>query len=641
MGSAEAFRTLFERWARPIRARLALRHVFTGVALGLLLATLPATAAWRTRHGSWRAYAGALGAIGLVGGWLAARRRRWSDTDVALYLDDRLQAEEAITTAVGFGSESELDDPSHAVVLTTATSVLASHDARVANPRGWRRLHLLAPASAAALVAIALAPLPPPRTQPGPPGTAVVKLADVEGLQKAVALAELTARDDAQRERLDKISKDAEKLRAELTRGLETRDAQDKIARLRDEIAAERLSLGDGEHRAGLESAVAKLAEHDATRPAAKALGDHDLTTMDALMEKLANEREAADRDEAKEALDQAAKAAEQNGAPDVAKALENEKKLTDARGRRADTLRDLAKSLKDAGEGGDEVQEGVESLDRKGTDEAARKLADAMTKALDKLSPEERKRLVDKFRRQAAAKGTTQGDAETLKDFADRLSTPEGQKELEDSLKGLAEEKTDSDESKRQQALDDAQQGAAGTQDQIGEQPGAPRSGQGQGGQGQQGQSQHGRGQRGGGQEEAQQGNSPGSQGQRSGSRGQGPETQGRGDGEVAAGIPVPQAGSESAGAGGTHDTGTARHGGQTNPVAGDTLRSRAKGPLSRGTVMPSAITTYTAGGPGGTANARGTGDLRVVGPREVDGVEHSDVPEEYRDHVRQYFQP
>jgi len=55
----------------------------------------------------------------------------------------------------------------------------------------------------------------------------------------------------------------------------------------------------------------------------------------------------------------------------------------------------------------------------------------------------------------------------------------------------------------------------------------------------------------------------------------------------------------------------------------------------------MPGAVTTYTAGKAGGTANARGTGDLGIVGPSEVDGVERSDVPAEYRDHVRQYFQP
>ena len=51
--------------------------------------------------------------------------------------------------------------------------------------------------------------------------------------------------------------------------------------------------------------------------------------------------------------------------------------------------------------------------------------------------------------------------------------------------------------------------------------------------------------------------------------------------------------------------------------------------------------MTTFVPGKSGGTANTRGTGDLRSVGPTEVDGVERSDVPQEYREHVRQYFQP
>jgi hypothetical protein len=61
----------------------------------------------------------------------------------------------------------------------------------------------------------------------------------------------------------------------------------------------------------------------------------------------------------------------------------------------------------------------------------------------------------------------------------------------------------------------------------------------------------------------------------------------------------------------------------------------------MNPGEAMPGSITTFTPGKSGGTANQRGTGDLRVVGPKEIDGVDRSDVPEEYRDHVRQYFQP
>ena len=90
-----------------------------------------------------------------------------------------------------------------------------------------------------------------------------------------------------------------------------------------------------------------------------------------------------------------------------------------------------------------------------------------------------------------------------------------------------------------------------------------------------------------------------------------------------------------------GGHDFGTGDHTGRTNAVDAQTMKSRAKGPINKSNAMPGAVTTTSPGKAGGTANTRGTGDLRIVGPSEVDGVDRSDVPEEYRDHVRQYFQP
>jgi hypothetical protein len=70
-------------------------------------------------------------------------------------------------------------------------------------------------------------------------------------------------------------------------------------------------------------------------------------------------------------------------------------------------------------------------------------------------------------------------------------------------------------------------------------------------------------------------------------------------------------------------------------------TMRSRAHGPISRAPGMPGATTGWTPGKADGTANVRGTGALGAAGPGEIDGVDHSDVPEEYREQVRQYFQP
>jgi hypothetical protein len=623
------FRSLFEGWAGRVRGRLAVRRALTGVAVGAAVAALCTVVAWQTRHGSPRLY-GAMGAsaafAGLAVGLVVARRRRWTNIDVALYLDDRLQAEEAITTAVELRGRTgnAAEDPVGVAVVSRAAQALASEDTRRARPTVLRPVQALAPVAGLVLVLVARAPLPPVPHHAEPPGAARVQLAQVEGLQKAIVLSALDARDEGQRARLDKIAKDAAKLKEQLAAGMQKRDAQDKIASLRDQIAAERLSLGDGQHRAGLESAVAKLAEHEATKRAAKALGDHDLTAMDAQMEKLANEREAADREAAKHALDEAAETARQNGAADVAGALEDQKSSLGKRARRADVLRELGDAMKSAGKSSEELQSESESLDREGSDAAARKLADSMRKALEKLTPEERSRLAKKLAEQAASKGVSHADADSLKDLSSELGSQEGQQRLEDELKEMAKEDATSAESRRQQALDDAQRGAAGAEGQVGKQ------GQGQQHDGKQGQ----------------QGGAEGEQGQQGEGEGQGEgEAQGQGkSGGPGTAVPIPGSGGPATGGpghGGSHDTGTGSHVGKTEPVAADTLRSRAKGPLNKSSAMPGSVTSYTSGRSGGTANTRGTGDLKIVGPGEVDGVERNDVPQEYRDHVRQYFQP
>jgi hypothetical protein len=631
---AARFHPLFERWARRVRARLALRHALTGAAIGLLLAMIPAAVAWKTRHGALRFAAPAIGLVGAGVGLAIARRKRWSDSDVALYLDERLDTQETIATAVEMRNDAELDDPARAVVVTSAAEALASRDARRARPTMLRPVHALVPLAAVALAVIARAPLPAVPVVATPPGTAKVQLREAQGLEKIAQLAALDARDDAQRERLQKLAKDAEKLKEDLKSGLEKREAQDRISKLEDALAQERLSLGDGEKRAGLESAVGKLEENELTKKAGKALGDHDLESMDSEMEKIANQREKADRELAKKALDEASLAAKKNGAPDVAKALDEEKSLMDRRGNRAEMLRDLAKGMDKAGESSDDLKNQAESLDRAGSDEAAKKLAESMGKALEKMTPEERKRLADKLRQMAKQKGGASGDPEALKDLADDLATPEGQKKLEDELKDLAKDDTEDGEAKRQQELDDAQNGAQDTERDIGKQG---QQGQGQQGQGQQGQGQQGQGQQGQGQQgQGQQGQ--GQQGQ--GQQGQGQQGQGQqGQGQQ---VPIPGGGDPGPGAPGSHhDTGSGDHKGQTNPVDAQSLKSRAKGPMNKGTAMPGSVSTFSQGKAGGTANTRGTGDLKVVGPSEVDGVNRSDVPEEYRDQVRHYFQP
>ncbi len=614
MGDRERFHPLFEHWAGAVRRRLVARRALTGLAIGLALAVLPALVAWKTRHGELRPLCALLGVAGAAAGLVVARRKRWSDVDVALWLDDRLQTEEAITTAVELRNQAEDDDEARAVVVSTAATALAGADEARARPTVLRPLHALAPLAVAALVFVTRSPMPPAPVVAHAPGETKVQLAEVAGLKKVAELGEARARDEAQKERLEKIAKDADKLKADLDKGLEKREALDRIARLRDDIAAERLTLGEGEKRAGLEAAVSKLEENDATKEAAKALGDHDLEKMDREMERIANAREKRDRDSAKKALEDAAAAAKANGAPDVGKALAEEKKALEEREKRAEALRDLEKAMEDSGVASPEQKAEAESLDRKSDDATAKKLADAMGKALEKLTPEERKKLAEKLK-EKASKGGKQSDPQKLKDLAEDLATPEGQKKLEDELKEMADEDDESPESKGEKSLDDAEQGADGAEGDIDGQPqGGPGKPPGEG---------------------------PGGEGQ-----GQGGPGSGHGGDKMP--IPLPGQGQGSgpsdgsSGGGHHHDTGTGPHDGKTEPVgAAGTLKSRAHGPMNRAPGMPGSNTGFTPGKTGGTANVQGTGALGAAGPSEVDGVDHSDVPEEYREQVRQYFQP
>jgi hypothetical protein len=591
-----AFRPLFERWASRVRARLALRHVLTGAAVGLLLGAGASAALWKTRHGALRPTGAAGGLLGAAVGLAVSRRRRWADGDVALYLDARLAADEAIATAVELDrTPDDGDDPARAVVVSQATGALAAATpARVRAPvfHAW---HAAIPVAAAAIGWASLAPLPPPPAGPAaPPGAEKVQLAQLEGLEKVIKLAEMNARDDAQRERLKKLAEEAKKLREKLREGVEKREAQADIARMRDGITAEKLTLGDGEQRQGMESALGKLGENPDLKQAQKALGDRDLVSLDDEMERLANKLEKGDRQRAQQTLEEAAEAAKRNGAPGVAKALEEEKKRLAEHGKKNDKLRELAKELGDAL--GAEGKEALRDLDKGGGKQQA-KLADKLESALGKLTPEQRKQLAENLRKKmASAPEDELGPSPSkrqLKEMLDQLDTPEGQKQLEDELKKMAEAPPEgSEEGDRQKGLGEAEDGAGEAEKQLGggmpmplpmEGAGAGKSGPGKTG--------------------------PGDKGD-------------------------PTAGHSEGG-------GAADHKGMTGVIEGGDMKARASGRLNKGRPMPGVVMGRSAGRVGDTANVQGTGALGTAAPAEIGGVDRSDVPEEYREQVGRYFQP
>ncbi|HYQ00136.1 MAG TPA: hypothetical protein VER96_15780 [Polyangiaceae bacterium] len=588
------FRRAFQGLAKRVHRRHAGRLALTGASLGLSLGALGTLGMWALRLGEWRPAAAGLGVVGAIAGALLANRRRWSERDVALYLDARLASHETVTTALDARSSSE---PALAHVLERASSVLGSADPKRVKPRLWSRIHALLPAALLGIGVVSLLPLPPaPPPTPHAPGAERVQIENLKGLERIEALARLQGQNPEQDERLKKLAEQAKKLRESLAKGLEKREALSEIAKLRDGIAAEQLKLGDRQNRPGLDAALRAFSNHPALRDAQKALGNGDLTAFDDEMQKLANRAESSDRQAAKDALEEAAKEARAKGAKGLADALDAQKRLFERRESHADALRELAQGMK--GKLSPEELEDLKEFGSSGNPEAEKRLADALEHALEGLTPEERKRLAERMQRQLESEhgNASPMTKRQLEEMAKQLARKEGLEQLEKQLKELAKPEP-SDDAKREQGLGDAERGGSEAQRGLGAVP-IPMDGDG----------------------------APnGSPGGKPGS----PGNPGQGDK------------GSTAGPGSKHDTGIGDHQGSTPEIAAKELRSKAEARLQAGAPMHGATLGRAPARAGETANQLGTGSLGDAQKTEVGAVDHADIPEEYREQVGRYFEP
>jgi hypothetical protein len=593
-GSAQSdFQRGFGALARRVHRRHALRRALTGAGLGLALGALAALGLWALRLGELRPFAAALGVLGAAAGAYVAARRRWSESDVALYLDARLGSNETLTTALSANTSLKgSDEPALALVVERAAGILGSVDPARVRPRVWARVHALVPLSAAAIIALSLAPLPKaPPIPAAPPGIEQVRIDDLQGLEKIEALEHLPGRTPEQDARLKALAEQAKKLRENLAKGLEKREALSEIAKLRDGIAAERLKLGDQQNRPGLDAALRSFNKNPALHDAQKALGNGDLTAFDDEMQKLANRAETSDREAAKEALEEAAKEARAKGAKGLAEALEAERRLFDKREAHAEVLREFAKGMKQ--KLSPEAQEDLKEFGRSGSPQAEERLNQALERALEGLTPEERKRLQERMQEQLeeADGNASPMSKKELEAMAKKLSTEDGVEALKKQLQEMAKPEP-SDDSKREQGLGDADRGGSAAERGLGAVP-IPMDGEG----------------------------SPGQNG-----------SDGKGKGDKSDG---------SGGPGSHHDTGAGDHAGSTPEVAGKELRSKADVHVQAGAPMHGATLGRAPARAGETANQLGTGSLGSAQQTEVGAVDHSDIPEEYREQVGRYFEP
>jgi hypothetical protein len=577
----------FEQAQRKVRGRLWLRRVLSGAALGTCTGSVLSGVLWWQRVGELRPFTAALGLLGAGAGALLAARKRWSDEHVALYLDDKLGSQQQVVTALGLRREAG-EAATH--LKQSAARVLHEGTPQLRGPRVLDAAHWLGPLGAALIIGLSLAPLPPAPPLVAPPGVERIQKGDVKGLERIEALRDQKGRNPEDERRLRALADEAKKLRGDLAQGMEKREALSRMAKLRDSIAELRSEFGKQQNRQGLEAAMGALNEHPELRKAARALGDGDITGFDKEMQRLANQAEQDSRQSAKEALAEAERAAREKGAPGLADALKQQREAFAKRSAEADALRELAKAL--AGQLDPDALEDLKEFGESGDPKAAQRLAEAMGKALSKLSEAERKRLAEQLKKQLSRQQGGAGTPmtpEQMEEMARRLASPEGQKELEEQLRQLANP-DQTPEAQRDGSLNDAERGLGEAEKGLGMTP-VPMPGSGNG--------------------------TPG--GPSSGADGK--------DG--------------SGGPGSQRDTGRGDHSGQSQAVEAPELRSKADVKRSGVGPMHAATLGRAPARPGDTANQRGTGSLGSVAPGEIGAVEQSEVPEEYREHVGRYFEP
>lgn len=579
----------FGRVARKVRGRLWLGRALTGAAFGLCLGSLAAGALWWWRLGELRPFSAGLGLLGVAVASVVAARKRWSDEHVALYLDEKLGSSEQIVTALGLRAETS-EAARH--LRQSAAKSLVAGAAKLRGPKVFDSSQLLAPVGAALIAWLSLAPLPPAPLAGRAPGVERVQAGQVKGLERIEALRDQKGRSPEDERRLRALADEAKRLRGDLAQGMEKREALSRMAKLRDSIAELRSEFGKEQNRQGLEAAIAALNEHPELRKAARALGDGDITAFDEEMQQLANQAEKQARESAKQALEEAERAARDKGAPGLADALKEQREAFDKRSADAEALRELGQAL--SGNLDPEALEDLKEFGSSGDPEAARRLAEAMGKALGKLSEEERKRLVEQLKKQLAASpggAASPMTAEELEELAKRLASPNAQKELEEQLRQMANPDA-AKEAQRDGALGEAERGLGEAERGLGMMP-LPMSG------------------------------APGS--------GKSPA---QGPGNAAGKDP-------GGGPGSGRDNGSGDHSGQSQAVTAPELRSKANVQRSGAGPMHAATLGRAPARPGDTANQRGTGSLGSVAPGEIGAVEQSEVPEEYREHVGRYFEP
>ena len=593
LNEAHPFNQRLHLWAKRIRRRLLLRELVTGLTVGTSVALLGIAVAW------WLGIATPARALpslallfGAALGILRYRRYRWTDQEVALFLDARLETHEVLSSALEAAAHPE--EPLGAAVLLSASETLSRAPATTAKLTVLRRKHFGTALMSAAAAVLLYLPSPPAALRGAQPASAAAP-GKLSGLSAVEALASAPARTQEQAARLRQMAQDARRLREAWERGMDRRDALSKVATLRDSIRAERELFGDSASNAGREAAVEAMQGDRSLRRAASALGNGDLTGFDDAMAQLARDLEHRDRIHAKEILQQSAQAAAARGARTLAERMGAEAERMDNQGSGLDTLRELADALSSSLD--PETRRLLEKQGNPGSPDAQRKLAQALAKALDGMSKQQRAALAQRLseRLKEDSGEFSEMTREQLESMAEHLSSDSGQRELQKALSDLAQS-TPGEAAGPDGALGEAERGLGETQRQLGMLPIPTPNGP------------------------------PG--------QGPGPTPQAEGN------HPGPgQSGAEAAT--GQHRAPSSDENAPPAGLDARPLQAKVSPRILPGLPMRTASLGRAHSRPGERALLPSQAALSAARPEALSGIERPEIPEEYRDHVGRYFQP
>lgn len=518
--------------------------------------------------------------------WPLVRAARLVDErplELALAVDQRLDADASVLSAAELALNAATPSALTDRVREDARKALAGRRARdVLPPWTVPEQRVMAVVVAAVLLAVGA----PIRARVVPVVSRAVRVQNPEAAQEARRVAEAlesAALNDPDRaERLRAVADNARTLAERLEAGTARDTALTDLDAI-DRQAEQALGWArDQQHRAAVDAALAELND-PATQALRDALARGDMRALDAAARALADSREASSRQSAQEALGRAAQAARRAGANDLASALEEEESLLRRRGQSSALARAVSEAL-----GQSEASRRIaEHLGRSGDGESSRALDAAMREVAAGLTPEEIRRLAEAMARMATQ--GAQGESQAAMQQAGRAAT---QAEMRAAMNELVRQL-------RNGSLDRTRAGAAG-------EAGAQA-------QGAIGQVRLG----------LQRGNRPGS-----------------GNGPGMPGGPGGAPGGQPGGNGGSHDEGHVPSSGQTQAVHRPGFVAPAQGmtdPTHPGVPMGTDMVDTTG------TRAHGPMDvqLRQAAPSAVRGVEHTPMPQPYRDQVRVYFNP